>query len=1036
MTLNKLLKIFFFFLIFQTMAFSNITVSTGGTTCSESIGTYSGTSCTVNVSDIATSLDSGDVSIETTGNITLDGDISYTTNTERTLTFKAAGYITVNAAKTISSTANKLNTIFWADSDGNSAGHIWFKASSSTAGATVRTNGGNLYVSGGSDYTTDYAFATSTMSNGVLIDRVTFETDGGDIIIRGKSTRSSGVSASTSGGTYTNTNGVRFAGSIVMDSGTGKISVNGYAGGGGASNGIETNQNGYSKFVSSATSGRAIEFYGNANIGGNGSNGWGVFLWGGNSFGIVVAATGGGEVHFEGYGRDSVSGAAGVHLEPNAFLLSSSGKITLDGTKGSSSSYEDIGINSTVGYVDAIPAGFGFSSPVTSSSSDIDIIANNIKSGQVFGGGTVTSSAIQSTGTLTISPKTSGKNLYVQSTNPGSSNAWINSGSMFGLDGLFKTGFTKLVFGSGTTGDVKLDSFTFDQDTEITTANNVILGAITITSKTLTVNATGGSSTITDSGAVKVANLSLSGTNAAVTLDGTTNLIDKITINTDTLALSNNAAKNSSAFVRWNTASDGSGTDYSGSYTSNSSLTLYSLWGTNSYIVQYSPNSATSGSAPSSQTKTQDVDLTLATNSGNLAKTDFYFAGWNTQSDGGGTDYAVGATFSSNTNITLYAKWSSSQTYTVSFNSNSGSAVSSQFVANGDTATEPTAPTRSGYTFGGWYSDSGLTTSFAFTTAITGNTTLYAKWTAVPTYTVTYNANGATSGSAPSNQTKTQGVDLILATNSGTLAKTDYTFGGWNTQADGSGINYTAGGTYSTDADLTLYAKWSSTATHEVTVNGVTTEAESNLAGTSTQTNGNGEVVTTGSTTNSDNKTVGVEVKAETTGEAVHKLEIQSDSVTAEAISKIIGAKTIINSDGSLETNATKNGVTLSVKANNDGTAEHRVIVNGKTSVAKSQIQGESNTTIETDGSVKTIAKSKTVTLNGYTVKVEILTDVDGKTVSKYLLVDNATNQSINTQPTVDTDTPLEEGNIVNVREDGSEMYIDANTILTNKIKF
>lgn len=71
---------------------------------------------------------------------------------------------------------------------------------------------------------------------------------------------------------------------------------------------------------------------------------------------------------------------------------------------------------------------------------------------------------------------------------------------------------------------------------------------------------------------------------------------------------------------------------------------------------------------------------------------------------------------------------SSLTTYTVIFNSNGGSAVAPQVVTSGETATEPTAPTKDGYTFGGWYSDEELTTAFVFTTPITANITLYAKW--------------------------------------------------------------------------------------------------------------------------------------------------------------------------------------------------------------------------------------------------------------------------------------------------------------------
>ena len=67
---------------------------------------------------------------------------------------------------------------------------------------------------------------------------------------------------------------------------------------------------------------------------------------------------------------------------------------------------------------------------------------------------------------------------------------------------------------------------------------------------------------------------------------------------------------------------------------------------------------------------------------------------------------------------------------TVTFNSNGGSAVAAQTVDNGGKATKPADPTKSGYTFGGWYSNSGCTTAFDFNSAVTADTTLYAKWNA------------------------------------------------------------------------------------------------------------------------------------------------------------------------------------------------------------------------------------------------------------------------------------------------------------------
>ena len=83
--------------------------------------------------------------------------------------------------------------------------------------------------------------------------------------------------------------------------------------------------------------------------------------------------------------------------------------------------------------------------------------------------------------------------------------------------------------------------------------------------------------------------------------------------------------------------------------------------------------------------------------------------------------------------VTFTASWTKgekdpSKWATVTFNSNGGSTVASQTVKYNDKAKEPTAPTKSGYTFAGWYTEEQLTTKYVFDTPVTGNITLYAKW--------------------------------------------------------------------------------------------------------------------------------------------------------------------------------------------------------------------------------------------------------------------------------------------------------------------
>ncbi|MFC5469009.1 S-layer homology domain-containing protein [Cohnella suwonensis] len=139
--------------------------------------------------------------------------------------------------------------------------------------------------------------------------------------------------------------------------------------------------------------------------------------------------------------------------------------------------------------------------------------------------------------------------------------------------------------------------------------------------------------------------------------------------------------------------------------------------------------------------------------------------------------------------------------FTVTYNSNGGTAENSQPVAYGGTATEPVAPTKTDYTFRGWYADSGLTTAFDFATPITKDTTLYAKWTA-NRLTVSFESNG---GTAVSSQTVTY---ESVATEPEAPTRTGYTFGGWH--AD-SGLTTAFDFAAPITADTTIYAQWFST---------------------------------------------------------------------------------------------------------------------------------------------------------------------------------------------------------------------------------
>ena len=106
----------------------------------------------------------------------------------------------------------------------------------------------------------------------------------------------------------------------------------------------------------------------------------------------------------------------------------------------------------------------------------------------------------------------------------------------------------------------------------------------------------------------------------------------------------------------------------------------------------------------------------------------YEFTGW--YSDSATTarfDFATPVT----AEMTLYAGWNIN-TYTVSFDSAGGSTVAAVTAEHGNTITAPAEPTRDGYEFTGWYSDSATTARFDFATPVTAEMTLYAGWKAVP----------------------------------------------------------------------------------------------------------------------------------------------------------------------------------------------------------------------------------------------------------------------------------------------------------------
>ena len=390
-------------------------------------------------------------------------------------------------------------------------------------------------------------------------------------------------------------------------------------------------------------------------------------------------------------------------------------------------------------------------------------------------------------------------------------------------------------------------------------------------------------------------------------------------------------------FLGWSTSPSASSASYQPGewYYANADRTFYAVWKKNApatYTVSYDANGGSG--APGSQTKTQDVTLTLS--STKPTRSGYTFLGWATSASATSATYQPGGSYTANASVTLYAVWScnhastktvwdtgckwrkvcnncgatlssgtthgpytygdwvfysgsqhsryktcihgdyttteyashntsnryeqysasqhkrysycadcnsaigsvsyeghtftnstsngqvvstcklcgytktSAQTYTISYNANGGSNVpASQTKVHGVTLTlSSTVPYRTNYEFVGWSASSSATTAtYTAGGSYTGNVsvTLFAVWKYRPaTYTVSYDANGGTG--APGRQTKTYGVTLTLTTLIPT--RRNYSFVGWSKDRNATSASYTAGGSYTDNADVTLYAVW------------------------------------------------------------------------------------------------------------------------------------------------------------------------------------------------------------------------------------
>lgn len=231
------------------------------------------------------------------------------------------------------------------------------------------------------------------------------------------------------------------------------------------------------------------------------------------------------------------------------------------------------------------------------------------------------------------------------------------------------------------------------------------------------------------------------------------------------ITLSNNSGaltKTGHTFAGWATTANQS-TAISGSYNLTADTTLYPAFIPNTYVITYDENG---GSTVIDGSFTHGGSFTYPANP---TKTGNSFVGWSLASSSNvartSTEIAAG-----NASVTLGAIWSPN-TYNVSYDEHGGSAVSDGSYTYGNTLTYPTAPTREGYTFAGWFASAsgGLPITATTVSAGTTDVTLHAQWTPLPAQSVTWSPTNTTTqrsqGSiTPSSSATTNGDGVISYT--------------------------------------------------------------------------------------------------------------------------------------------------------------------------------------------------------------------------------------------------------------------------------
>jgi len=281
------------------------------------------------------------------------------------------------------------------------------------------------------------------------------------------------------------------------------------------------------------------------------------------------------------------------------------------------------------------------------------------------------------------------------------------------------------------------------------------------------------------------------------------------TIETETFTL-NSPEKDGYEFLGWKTSegeepnknvSIGKGTT--------GDLSFTAVWRL-AFSIRYDANGGEGYVDRTYKQKGESVEVSQASG---ISREGYEFVCWNISMGGSGMDYKPGDLYSEDADVRLYAKWTAVK-YTISYDLDGG--ILPEGKSNPSEYTIESAfalvnPEREGYVFVGWKvagsSDETAEENLSIKKGAFGNKSFTAVWRSASKCTVTFDANGADGGTAPSQLTVYEG-DSFSVPSCGSLYKDGCAFYGWNTNSNGTGTTYTGKEFIKANGDIVLYAVW------------------------------------------------------------------------------------------------------------------------------------------------------------------------------------------------------------------------------------